>query len=73
MGQNNFASLPVLFYGIVALMAGTAYYILSFQLIKTHGKDSTLAKALVLVSVFLYTILEMIYGQNIFVGMKTSH
>ncbi len=46
MGQNNFASLPVLFYGIVAFMAGVAYYILSLQLIKLHGKDSPLAKAI---------------------------
>lgn len=45
MGQNHFAALPVLFYGIVALMSGVAYYILSSQLIKTHGKDSPLAKA----------------------------
>ncbi len=45
MGENHFAALPVLFYGIVALMSGVAYYILSVQLIKTHGKDSTLAQA----------------------------
>lgn len=46
MGENHFAALPVLFYGIVALMSGIAYYILTVQLIKTHGKDSTLAQAL---------------------------
>jgi uncharacterized membrane protein len=45
MGENNFASLPVLLYGIVSFMAGIAYYILTIALIKTHGKESLLAKA----------------------------
>ncbi len=45
MGENHFAALPVLLYGIVALMAGVAYYILSQILIQIHGKDSSLAKA----------------------------
>ncbi len=61
MGENHFAALPVLLYGIVSLMAGVAYYILSLQLVKTHGKDSTLAKAVGadrkgFVSVVLYLI-----------------
>ena len=59
MGENHFAALPVLFYGIVALMSGVAYYILSLQLIKTHGEDSTLAKAVgndskIIISLVLY-------------------
>lgn len=45
MGENHFASLPVLLYGLVLLMAAFAYYILSHQLIKLHGKNSTLATA----------------------------
>ena len=45
MGENHFAELPVFLYGIVAFMAGVAYYILSQILIKIHGKDSPLAKA----------------------------
>jgi uncharacterized membrane protein len=45
MGENHFATWPVVFYGIDLFMAGIAYYILSQQLIALHGKDSTLAKA----------------------------
>ena len=45
MGENEFASLPVAFYGLVLLMAGTAYFILSQTLISLHGQDSALAKA----------------------------
>jgi len=45
MGENNFAPTPVTLYGIILLMAAIAYYILSIKIIKTHGKDSLLAKA----------------------------
>lgn len=45
MGENHFATWPVILYGVVLFMAGTAYYILSRQLIALHGNDSTLAKA----------------------------
>jgi uncharacterized membrane protein len=45
MGENHFASLPVAAYGLVCLLAGVAYYILSRVLIAHHGKDSTLARA----------------------------
>ena len=46
MGENHFASLPVLAYAVVAFMAGLAYYLLSQALIQLHGKDSVLAKAI---------------------------
>lgn len=46
MGQNDFSTLPVAIYGFVSLMAGIAYYMLAKCLIKTHGKDSTLAIAI---------------------------
>jgi uncharacterized membrane protein len=46
MGENHFAPLPVALYGVVLLMAGTAYYILSRMLLARHGSDSTLARAL---------------------------
>lgn len=46
MGENHFAAWPVALYGVVLLMAGTAYYILSRALIRHHGKTSTLATAL---------------------------
>ena len=46
MGENHFALWPVVLYGIVLLMAGIAYFILSRAFIQLHGKDSTLAIAL---------------------------
>lgn len=45
MGENHFTTLPAALFGIILLMAGVAYYILSQCLIKFHGKNSTLAKA----------------------------
>ncbi len=45
-GENFFAPLPVAVYGVVLLMSGLAYYILSRVLISHHGKESTLAIAI---------------------------
>ncbi|MDY7546815.1 TMEM175 family protein [Glaciimonas sp. CA11.2] len=46
MGENHFSEVPTALYGMVLLMAGIAYYILSRSLIKLHGKDSPLSKAI---------------------------
>jgi uncharacterized membrane protein len=46
MGENHFAAMPVALYGVVLLLAGIAYFILTRSLISHHGKDSTLAIAL---------------------------
>lgn len=46
LGENKFAQLPMALYGVVLLMAATAYYILQRSILKIHGKDSILAKAL---------------------------
>jgi uncharacterized membrane protein len=46
MGENNFAKVPVAFYGINMLMAAIAYYILVKCILKKHGKESILAKAI---------------------------
>jgi len=46
MGENHFAAWPVALYGVVLLMAGMAYYILTRALIRHHGKASTIAAAL---------------------------
>src|SRR6516225_4412340 len=43
MGENHFASWPVAVYGIVLLLAGVAYFILTRALINLHGQGSTLA------------------------------
>ena len=45
MGENNFATIPVVFYGGVLWFAGLAYYILTRALIARHGQDSLLAAA----------------------------
>src|SRR5258708_6085572 len=45
MGENHFSGRPVGLYGVVMLMSGIAYYILSQLLIRYHGKDSPLATA----------------------------
>ena len=46
MGENHFHALPVALYGVVLLMAGVAYTILVRVLIRHHGHDSTLARAI---------------------------
>jgi uncharacterized membrane protein len=46
MGANHFATWPVAAYGVVLLLSGTAYFILSRFLIVLHGSESALATAL---------------------------
>ena len=46
MGENHIATWPVVVYGAVLIMAGTAYYILVQVLLAAHGADSPLAKAI---------------------------
>jgi len=46
MGENEFATIPVALYGVVLLMAAIAYFILQTRILKHHGKDSVLAKAI---------------------------
>lgn len=45
-GENHFAPVPVALYGVVLLMAGAAYYILTQSLLRVHGGNEELAKAL---------------------------
>lgn len=45
MGKSNFAPWPVFFFGCVMLIAGASWVILASVLVKLHGKDSQLAKA----------------------------
>jgi uncharacterized membrane protein len=46
MAENNFAPYPVMLYGIDLLMAAIAYYILQTIILRKHGVDSLLAKAI---------------------------
>jgi uncharacterized membrane protein len=46
IGENNFAPFPMTLYGIILLMAAVAYFMLQFQILKKHGPDSVLSKAI---------------------------
>jgi uncharacterized membrane protein len=61
MGITNFGDWPVAMYGIVLLLAGFAYWLLTRALIARHGHDSTLARAVGndfkgTISVLLYAV-----------------
>ena len=45
MGEN-YAALPVAVYGVMLLLAGMAYFVLTKRLIAHHGKDSVLARSI---------------------------
>jgi uncharacterized membrane protein len=46
MGENDFAPLPTALYGIALLMPAVAWQILQFAILRSHGRDSPLARAL---------------------------
>lgn len=46
IGENHFAPFPMMLYGIVLLMNGLAYWFLQQIIIKSHGENSTLKKAI---------------------------
>jgi uncharacterized membrane protein len=45
VGENHLASWPTAMYGVVLFMSAIAYFILTRMLIREHGKESTIAKA----------------------------
>ncbi len=45
MGENHFATLPTVLYGVVLLMASLAYWILQRAIIASQGANSLLARA----------------------------
>jgi uncharacterized membrane protein len=59
MGESHLAAVPVAVYGVVLISCGAAYWLLAQALIRKHGRDSTLARAIGadrkgLVSLFCY-------------------
>jgi uncharacterized membrane protein len=46
MGENHFAPLPTALYGFALLMPAVAWQILQFAILRSHGRDSPLARAL---------------------------
>jgi uncharacterized membrane protein len=45
MGENHFAAVPIALYGVVLLMAAVSYTILLRAMLREHGPDSPLARA----------------------------
>jgi uncharacterized membrane protein len=45
MGESNFAAVPVAVYGAVLLLAAIAFWVLDLTLVRLHGPDSMLARA----------------------------
>jgi uncharacterized membrane protein len=46
MGENHFAVLPTVVYGVVLFMAAIAYYVLQQTIIAQQGRNGTLATAI---------------------------
>jgi uncharacterized membrane protein len=46
MGENHFESWPVAVYGMVLLLAGVGYFVLTKVLINLHGRGSPLATSI---------------------------
>ncbi|MBK8270376.1 MAG: DUF1211 domain-containing protein [Planctomycetes bacterium] len=46
MGENHFAAAPMALYGVVLLMSALAYFILQRAIVRIHGNDSVLARAI---------------------------
>ena len=46
IGENHLSAWPVAMYGVVMVMSGVAYFILTRSLISLHGRDSVLASAI---------------------------
>ncbi len=46
MGENHFAKATMTVYGITLLMSGVAYWLLQGFIIKSHGENSLLQKAI---------------------------
>jgi uncharacterized membrane protein len=46
LGESHLSAWPSALYGVVLFMAAIAYFILAHVMIRQHGPDSTLARAL---------------------------
>jgi uncharacterized membrane protein len=46
MGENHFTAVPTALYSVVLLMAAIAYYVLQQAIIRAHGPESILKRAL---------------------------
>ena len=46
MGENNFAPVPTAIYGVALLMPALAWQGMQLAILRTHGRDSALARAI---------------------------
>lgn len=46
MGETDFALVPTVVYGVVLFLPGTGCYLLARELVRLHGRDSALARAM---------------------------
>ncbi len=46
MGENHFSKWPVIFYGIILIMNALSYKVLVYFLVRHHGSESILSKAI---------------------------
>ena len=46
MGENHFARVPVLVYGVIAFLAAIAFYVLQTTIVRLDGPDSPLGAAI---------------------------
>src|SRR4030095_10694065 len=74
MGENHFEQQPVALWGVVMLMSGVAYYILTVVLIRHHGPESTLGAAVGsdvkgVMSVAIYAVAIMVSFANRWVAL----
>jgi len=74
MGENHFEQQPVALWGVVMLMAGVAYYILTVVLIRHHGPESALRAAVGsdfkgLISVVIYAVAILLSFANRWVSL----
>jgi uncharacterized membrane protein len=74
MGENHFEQRPVALYGVVMLMSGVAYYILTVTLMRHHGPESALRAAVGndfkgIVSVMMYAVAIAASFGNRWIGL----
>ena len=74
MGENHFEQQPVALYGVVMMMSGVAYYILTTTLIRHHGPESGLRAAVGkdfkgMISVVMYVIAIAVSFANHWVSL----
>jgi len=74
MGENHFEQQPVALWGVVMLMSGVAYYILTVVLIRHHGPESALRAAVGsdvkgVMSVVIYAVAIMVSFANRWVAL----